>query len=515
VVTRGGQALGANAAVSPLQTCLAGLGRIVKAEHPNFHPVVVDLAPGSDSAHETRFLFEELLARNPEDLVAIREGVRYVPRLQRDRRGVPASSVNITNDATYLITGGLGALGLQVAQWLAGKGARHLTLISRSKPSDSARESIHALERLGVDVKALQADVANAEDLRRVLIAVDPSTPLRGVIHAAGSLDDGLLVQQSWERFSKVLAAKVTGAWNLHEVTKDFPLDFFVLFSSASSLLGSPGQASYAAANSFLDGLAAHRRSLGLPGVSIAWGAWSGSGMAARLSERERRLWADQGIGALKPEQGLEELALLLSWPSPQVAVLSVDWTRFVRQYPTGGELPLLSELAREARLQAQSESPAPERVRLLRRLEESSPAERLEILAEFVRGQVAEVLGYSSSSNLDANQGFFEIGMDSLMAVDLQRRLQNGLGVTLSSTVGFDHPTIEALAKYLAENAIAFQSTVAQPAAAPAVVTKQAAEEARLEAMSEDELVALFSKELARTDQAKSLEPKKAWTTQ
>jgi aryl carrier-like protein len=359
--------------------------------------------------------------------------------------------------------------------------------------------------------------VANRDELSAALGAIDPTAPLRGVIHAAGTLDDGLLVQQTWERFSRVLAAKAVGGWNLHELanelTKDVPLDFFVLFSSASSLLGSTGQASYAAANAFIDGLAAHRRALGLPGVSIAWGAWAGAGMAARLGERERRLWADQGLEALQPAQGLAELGALLRWPSPQVAVLAIDWTKFVRQYPTGGELPLLSELAREARLKAQAEGPSADSAQLLRRLERSSPVERLQILADFVGEQVAGVLGHSGSSALDPNQGFFEIGMDSLMAVDLQRRLQNGLGVTLSSTVGFDHPTIEALAKHLAGKALAFADAAPKPAVRTGVravarakgSVNDVAEKARVEDMTEDQLLTLFSQELEKMDEETS----------
>jgi len=322
---------------------------------------------------------------------------------------------------------------------------------------------------------------------------------LRGVIHAAGTLDDGLLQQQTWARFERVLAPKALGAWNLHEQTREMPLDFFVLFSSATTLLGSAGQSSYAAANAFLDGLAAHRQASGLPGVSIAWGAWDGPGMASRLGERERRLWADQGISALQAEQALQDLGSLLASSSPLAAVISVNWDKFVKQYPTGGEAPVLSELAREARLKPQDDEDSAERVKLLRKLEAASPARRIEILAEYVRGLVAAVLGYDSSSLLDPNQGFFEIGMDSLMAVDLQRRLQTGLGVTLSSTVGFDHPTVEALAKYLAEKALAFRAPLAESASASA-----AGDAGRIEQMSEDELVALFSEELEKIDQGR-----------
>jgi acyl transferase domain-containing protein/acyl carrier protein len=504
-VTRAGQALAPNAPVPPYNAAFAGFARTVTAEHPELHPIVIDLPPHPDGSDETQLLFEELLARNPEDVAAIRNGVRYVPRLQYEKPARRSTAVNVKSEATYLITGGLGALGLQVAQWLADKGARHLALVSRTEPSEMARETLRTLEVKGVEVRLVKADVSKALELKAALTEIDnDGAPLAGIIHAAGFLDDGLLVQQNWERFSRVLAPKTAGAWNLHELTKDRALDFCVFFSSAASLFGNPGQASYAAANAFLDGLAAHRRSLGLPGVSIAWGAWSGAGMAARVGAREQRAWSERGIEAIAPDRGLTELDELLDSPAPQIAVFKMDWGRFARQYPTGGEAPLLSELVREARQQAsQSDSASDARVKLLRRLENSSPVERLEILADFVRMQVADVLGFSESAGLDPNQGFFEVGMDSLMAVDLQRRLQNGLGITLPSTIGFDHPTIEALAKHLAEKALKFRNTVAvqgPPAAAMAKKhsTKESIAQESIEEMPEDQLVALLSQELA-----------------
>jgi acyl transferase domain-containing protein len=488
---------------APLHASLAGLGRIIKVEQPNLRPVVIDLDPQGETRVEAQLIYEELMARDVEDQVALRQGVRYVPRLLRDTAAAPGR-MPIRGDATYLITGGTGALGLQTAEWLVRKGARNLALVNRSAISNSAAKSVAQLEAQGAKVAVVSADVSRAEEVAELLANLAESMPpLRGVIHAAGSLDDGLLLQQTWERFERVLAPKVLGAWNLHQQTLGTPLDFFVLFSSATALLGSAGQSSYAAGNGFLDGLAALRRASGLAGTSIAWGAWDGAGMAARLGERERRLWADQGIEALRPADALEELGRLLESPNPVTAVLAVDWTKFVKQYPTGGESPVLSELAREARLKPQDDDESAERVKLLRQLEAAPPAERLEILADFVRGLVAAVLGYDASSLLDPNQGFFEIGMDSLMAVDLQRRLQTGLGVTLSTTVGFDHPTVEALARHLAEKALNFQTPLARSAAAGrgAAASREAA---RLEQMSEDELLELFAEELEKIDEGR-----------
>jgi myxalamid-type polyketide synthase MxaB len=187
-------------------------------------------------------------------------------------------------DGSYLITGGLGALGIRVARCLVDQGARHLVLAGRSGPSAEAWEAMEEMRAAGASVREVRADVASPADTARLIEACQAEAPLRGVVHAAGVLDDGVVDRQTAERFSRVLAPKVYGAWNLHHQTRELPLDFFVLFSSMASVLGSPGQSSYAVANAFLDALAHHRRARGLPGLSINWGPWSEAGMAALLS---------------------------------------------------------------------------------------------------------------------------------------------------------------------------------------------------------------------------------------
>ena len=196
-----------------------------------------------------------------------------------------AGAPQCRTDGTYLITGGLGALGLLVARRLAEQGAGHLLLLGRRAPSAEAATAIVEMERLGARVTLVQADISQDGSQKVLSDTLAGLPPLRGVVHAAGVLDDGVLLDLTSARLAAVLGPKAWGAWNLHRWTRQQPLDFFVLFSSAAALLGSPGQANYAAANAFLDALAHHRHALGLPAVSIAWGPWAGSGMAASLDE--------------------------------------------------------------------------------------------------------------------------------------------------------------------------------------------------------------------------------------
>ena len=250
------------------------------------------------------------------------------------RRGAPGRGA-----ASYLITGGLGALGLEVARWLVGQGAGRLVLSGRrgaERPEQQA--AVSALRESGAEVLVVAADVSQREDAQRLLEqAEQPGFPLRGIIHAAGVLDDGMLRQQTWSRFQQVMAPKVAGAWNLHLLTRGRELDFFVCFSSAAALLGSPGQGNYAAANAFLDGLAQGPRA-GLPALSINWGPWEGIGMAARLDDRNRARLAEAGLENIDVPTGVRILAKLLNGEGPQVAVLPVDWSRFT----LGGRKPPL-----------------------------------------------------------------------------------------------------------------------------------------------------------------------------
>ncbi|MGF1512617.1 MAG: aminotransferase class I/II-fold pyridoxal phosphate-dependent enzyme [Elainellaceae cyanobacterium] len=346
----------------------------------------------------------------------------------------------IRSDATYLVTGGLGALGLRLAQWLAEQGAQHLILLGRRSPSGEAQQTIQQLEGQGVSVQACSVDVADLRALETTLTLIPSAAPLKGVFHLAGTLDDGLLANQSWQRMETVMAPKVAGAWNLHQLTQPLDLDYFVCFSSMAAVVGSPGQGSYAAANAFLDAIAHHRAGLGFPGLSLDWGPWAEVGMAARLDGQQQRRLAAQGLTTIPVEVGLSLLEDAMRRSTPQLSILPVD--RSVPSNPLSGPSSLLKGLK-----PAQPKQATPNE--FLQQLGESS--DRSALLTAHLQTQLARVMGFSSPEQIDPDERFGELGMDSLMAVEFSNRLQKSLGRPIPQTEAFDYPTVNALAARLA----------------------------------------------------------------
>jgi len=400
------------------------------------------------------------------------------------------AAVRLRPDATYLVTGGLGGLGLEVARWLAGEGARHLLLMGRSAPSAEARRRLAELEAAGAQVETTQADVARPEDVARALGTIPAERPLRGVIHAAGVLADGVLLNQKWERFAAVLGPKVAGAWNLHVATRELPLDFFVLFSSGTSILGNAGQGNYATANAFLDALAHHRRRQGLCALAINWGAWSEVGMAAQGPAAERA--GQLGLVPLRPSDGVAALERLLGEDRTQVAVMPIRWPRYLEAFASAPP-PFLAEVARGAPASATR----PRASSLQARLEQAPPQARRELLRDHVRDQVARVLGLAAET-VDPSRPLMDMGLDSLLAIDLRSTLQLLVGdvISLPNTLIFRHPTVNHLVSYLAGAAFGLEEAAGAPAAEP----RQAPEAmvAEVAALSQGEAEAQLAEELA-----------------
>jgi acyl transferase domain-containing protein/acyl-CoA synthetase (AMP-forming)/AMP-acid ligase II/acyl carrier protein len=335
-------------------------------------------------------------------------------------------------DATYLITGGHGGLGLAVARWLVEKGARHLVLVSRGGVSPNGEEVAADLAAQGATVATIRADISNQNDVERLLSEIrNTMPPLGGVIHAAGVLDDHLLLNLDAESFRRVLAPKVLGAWNLHSLTAELPLDFFVVFSSVASVLGSPGQANYAAANAFLDGLAHDRRSLGLPCLSINWGPWAEVGMAARASGF--RATASRVMRPLAPAQALAVLDRLFEKNAPAQAVaMSVDWTQLARSFNGQPPPALLSDLLREKALPAAAKAARDSGPRLsMQELLAAPPACRQALLLAHVQKSLAQVMALDAPE-LDPEESMSNLGLDSLMALELQHSLEESFGAKL-----------------------------------------------------------------------------------
>lgn len=338
-----------------------------------------------------------------------------------------------SSEATYLITGGLGALGFAVARWMIAEGARRLVLASRNAASDATQERLQELRRTGAEVIALAADVSQPTDVALMLKqAHSKLRPLKGVIHAAGVLDDGALVETDRERFRRVMKPKIDGSWHLHSLTRELPLDFFVCFSSISALLGAPGQSSYAAANAFMDALAHHRRAHGLPALSINWGPWAEVGMAARMDERHRSRIIQQGFSFIDPGQGLQALGELLRRDTAQTAVFPVNWARALRRFPVGSEPGLYAELAAEARYRPKEPEPVTRRAELLGELTEASAQKRQDLVLAFLQNHVRKVLGINSLDRLDPDEPLAQMGLDSLMGIELKTRVGTELGIDI-----------------------------------------------------------------------------------
>jgi NADPH:quinone reductase-like Zn-dependent oxidoreductase/acyl carrier protein len=374
----------------------------------------------------------------------------------QDARATRASQpTQLREDATYLITGGLGGLGLKVAEWMADRGARHLVLVGRSGASQRAQPVLKRLQDAGVQVVVARADAARRDDLAKLLLELEAGMPpLRGVVHAAGVLDDGVLTEQTRRRFDAVMAAKVAGAWNLHVLCEGRPLDFFVLFSSAAALFGSPGQGNYAAANAFLDALAHHRQWAGRPALAVNWGSWSEVGMAAASRDVAGRHWEELGMGWIDPPRGLRTLGRLLRSDAAQAAVLPVDWSKFFARVPVAAAPPFLAEMGSQTESGA---SVSGESSEFLSRLQEAEPGERQEVLLAEIRRQVALVLGNDPSNLPDPYRPLHELGFDSLAAVELCNALGRSLGKHLPPTMLFDYSTLDALSTHLIADVLRF----------------------------------------------------------
>ncbi|MEU5024069.1 type I polyketide synthase [Streptomyces milbemycinicus] len=428
--------------VDPAQAAVWGLVRSAQREDPGLFV----LADTDDPAS-----FERTVPlREPE--FAVRSGSVLVPRLARQAAG--GEPVTVDPDGTVLITGGTGTLGGLLARHLVDRyKVRHLLLVSRQGPdapgTAALREELAAAD-CQVDIVA--CDVGDRAALAAVLAGIDPDHPLTGVVHAAAVLDDGVIGSLSAKRFDAVLRVKADAARHLHELTRDRPLDLFVLFSSVAGLLGSSGQGNYGAANAYVDGLAAHRRARGLPAVSVAWGLWEqASGMTGAMTDADRHRLSQSGIGALADQDGLALFDAALTAGPALLAAVRVDLTALRSGLPA----PIWHGIVRppSARTTAAAAgtgtgAETPDSFR--RRLAGLDEAERIPVFQELVRSRAAAVLGYRDPSDVDLHRPFLQNGFDSLSATQLRNRLSEATGLRLTPMTVFDAKTPAALAEWL-----------------------------------------------------------------
>ena len=359
-----------------------------------------------------------------------------------------SNAIHIRPDSTYLITGGLGALGLRVANWLAQEGAEHVALVSRRRPSDDAATVIESFRKTGLDVTVLQGNVIDPKSLQDILAQInDPNRPLRGIVHAAGVLADGVLYDMDWEQFTRAMDPKVVGTWNLHQATRDQPLDFFLLFSSVAAVLGSPGQGNYAAGNAFLDSFAAYRRAQGLPATSINWGPWADSGMAAE-DDRGDSIQS-RGINLLPPKQGIQILDRAMRSEVTNLVVMDAHWPDLMRLF-SGQQPPLLKNMEEKT---TASEFDATSLVNdaLRAKLLATEGEERESLLRVHFTDELANIMGIDSEE-LDLEQPLNTLGLDSLMAMELKNKIESQLLLSLPMARFLEGPSTNQLVAIAAD---------------------------------------------------------------
>ncbi|MGN9767719.1 type I polyketide synthase [Micromonospora sp. SD12] len=433
----------------PEQSLLWGLGRVVALEHPERWGGLVDV-PATLDDHGWDLLCAALAGLDGEDQLAIDGATILVRRLVRAPGG-EAPTDEAGYPGTTLVTGGTGALGAEVARWLAARGAEHLMLVSRrGADAPGTAELVRELTGAGTRVTVGACDVADRAALAKLLDEVPADAPLTSVVHAAGVLEDGVLDGLTADRLATVLRPKVLGALHLHELTVGRELRAFVLFSAMAGQLGAAGQGSYAAANAYLDALAEQRHRQGLPATSVAWGPWSAGGMAATdqaVEERRRRT----GVARLDTAPALTALAQCVARGEPATMVAGIDWARYVPGFVAVRPSPLIAGVAEARRAVAErAEDTGVSAESLAALLAGQTDAERRKTLLELVRGQAAAVLGHASMDAVEPDRAFRELGFDSLTAVELRNRLTAATGVRLPATVVFDYPTAAGLAEYV-----------------------------------------------------------------
>ncbi|MEM9216874.1 MAG: amino acid adenylation domain-containing protein [Cyanobacteria bacterium P01_F01_bin.150] len=433
LITKGCQDITINANHLQLQEIpLWGLGKVIALEHPEYGCRCLDLEAQSDVTDSASILIKEILNSDAESQIAYHHGLRHVARLvrQNEQREDKQEDLSISSDASYLITGGLGDLGLEVTQWLVDKGARNIVLTSRNTSSVKAQKIIQNLTTKGATISVLLGDISQQQEIAKIIQDINSSLPpLKGVIHVAGIIDDCSLQQTSWASFLKAIAPKVDGSWYLHKLTQDIPLDFFVCFSSMASVMGSVGQGNYAAANAFMDALVHYRRSLGLPGLTINWGPWAEIGMASRLGANYQAQIASSGINFIPPEKGIKALNCLMSRPESQIGVFDIDWYQFEQRLPHNIYLPLLAELISVKSIPIEEKNNS-----LLSDFKNLSTPERAKKLNNYLQDCVAKALGMRINQ-IDVDQPLMSMGVDSLMAIEIRNQVQTDLEVDIPIT--------------------------------------------------------------------------------
>ncbi len=474
-----------------LQAPLWGLGRVMMLEHPENWGGLIDLE-AIPQANEAEILIREINGGDDEDQIAYRSDKRYVPRLiQRDLHQHTLKSYYFRDDTSYLITGGLGKLGLNVAAWMVEQGARHLTLTSRQglTQSDAKWEAIRQLEAQGAIITIAAVDVTGTDQMEALFAQFGDTLPsLAGIIHMAGVIQPQYIAEMSAESLYAVLQSKVQGTWVLHTLSQHLNLDFFAQFSSAAATWGSAMAGHYAAANHFQDVFAHYRRARNLPAQAINWGWWEGGGM---VTAEEQTYFEAIGLKTMPAQTALSALGHLLEQNTAQMTVAPVDWIRYKPVFEARHTRPFLAEIRTESA--NENKIISTEGADLLAQLAPLSAEMRLMRMVEYLGAIIGKILRLPAAANIDPGQGFFELGMDSLTSVELKQTLERQFGLQLPATIAFEFATPDALASHLL-TLLLDDAPVSSTISTPAETTSA---DDDLDGLSDDELLALLASEL------------------
>jgi acyl transferase domain-containing protein/acyl carrier protein len=474
-VTCGAHAVGKTAIPVAEQAALWGLGRTIALEQPETWGGLLDLDPQDRPEQQARWVIESLVRTDDEDQLVIREGVCLAGRL----RHAPlhsSSPFSVKPDGSFLITGGFGGLGLKIARWLVDRGARHVVLVGRRGLADrstwSAQDpngdigqaiaAIQDLEALGVTVETAAADVAVRSQVQELFSRFGGEWPsLRGIIHAALVANIVPVCDLDEAEFLRMFSAKLAGTQLLLEFGSKQPLDFVVLFSSLAGVIGDSGGAHYSAASTYLDAMAHRGRSAGLPVTAISWGAWD---KMRNSTEHIRKRLRAGGVIPMPSEQALHAMGMVLSSGIPEITVAAVHWKALRALHESRRTRPLLTKMGLEATPATPTPATANKDEQLRARLSTASTQESRQIIERAVRDAVARVLGIRKPDSIDRDKAVLQLGMDSLMAVELKMRLEDVVGEPLRPTLVFQHPSIAALVNYFADDVFGKLNTSREP---------------------------------------------------
>jgi acyl transferase domain-containing protein/acyl carrier protein len=444
VVTAGAHAT--SSVVRPADSALWGLGRVLASEAPGVRASFIDL---DAAAPDWEGLANLIASGRDEAELALVDGRLLAPMLVPTELTARLDTPPVSLEASYIVTGAFGFIGDLTYRWLVKKGAGKLFLVGRTPPNAQALEAIAAARAAGTEIETVIADIGTQAGVETLFAQVEADAkPLRGIIHSAGAIDDAAISRQTPTSFAHAFGAKATGAWLLHQRSLRHDLSFFVLYSSAAALIGSPGQSNYAAANSYLDGLAQYRRSLGLSALSLNWGLWTSTGLAVKRDVVHTG--STQGAVPITPERGMDVLERAIASDQTQIAVLPLDWALLRQMLGLRRPPTLLKELFAGSGAPGEAVVAATGALsRYLPLYEAATAADRHAVLVDFTRARSAELLNLDAASPFPDDQPLLDLGLDSLVGLELKNDLQTLTGITFPSTLFFDCPTVTTLAQY------------------------------------------------------------------